>query len=75
MDFWDKLSPEEITMLGKEWDWNIAMEVEREESYDKGLEDGIEKAARNALAEGFSVETVQKITGLDAETIKKLQGT
>jgi len=32
-----------------------------------------EEIARNALAEGASIEFVQKITGLDINTIKKLQ--
>ena len=81
MDFLNKLSPEEVNMLGFEWDMNIAMEVEREEGFEKGLEEGREEGreesreqiARNALAEGFSMETVQKITGLDMETIRKLQ--
>ena len=42
----------------------------------KGLKQGHDKAtlniARNALAEGASLEFVQKITGLDVETIRKL---
>jgi hypothetical protein len=32
-----------------------------------------EETARNALAEGASIEFVQKITGLDMDTIKSLQ--
>ena len=32
-----------------------------------------EKVARNALAEGASVDFVQKITGLDLETIKAMK--
>ena len=72
-------------MLGSEWDYSTAMEVEREEGYEEGhgkglekgreegREEGLETAARNALAEGFSIEIVQKITGLDPETIKSLQ--
>jgi predicted transposase/invertase (TIGR01784 family) len=43
----------------------------------KGLEKGEQKGrtttARNALAEGATVEFVQKITGLDMETIKNIQ--
>jgi len=38
----------------------------------KGLVQGLETAARNALAEGASIEFVNKITGLDIETIKQL---
>jgi len=69
MDFWDNLSPEEVNIMGFEWDMNIAMEVEREDAF----EEGVEKVARNALAEGLSVETTQKIAGLDLEAIRSLQ--
>ena len=56
------------------------MEKGREEGMGKGIEkgreEGMEKGkketARNALAEGVSIELVQKITGLDLETIKNL---
>jgi len=39
---------------------------------EKGRMAGREEIARNALAEGLSIEIVQKITGLDIDTIKKL---
>ena len=39
---------------------------------EQGIEQGLEQTARNALAEGVPVELVQKITGLDLETIKAL---
>jgi len=39
----------------------------------RGEGKGLEKAARNALAEGASVEFVQRITGLDAEAIASLR--
>ncbi|MCL2231949.1 MAG: hypothetical protein FWB99_02615 [Treponema sp.] len=38
----------------------------------EGRAEGKTEIARNALAEGASVEFVQKITGLDLETIKAL---
>jgi predicted transposase YdaD len=49
--------------------------------YEEGMEEGLEKGrvneqkeiARNALAEGASIEFVHKITGLDMGTIKSLQ--
>jgi len=55
-------------MLMTEWKMEDALEVR----YEEGLEDGLEKAARSALAEGVSIEIIQKITGLDMETIKGL---
>jgi len=53
----------------------------REEGLAEGLAKGLSKGrrqekedmARNALAEGFSVEVVQKITGLDPETVARLK--
>ena len=41
--FWEKLTPEEVNMLGHEWDMTTALEVVREEGYEKGLEKGLEK--------------------------------
>ena len=53
----------------------------REEGLAEGLAKGLSKGrrqekedmARNALAEGFSVEVVQKITGLDPATVARLK--
>jgi len=63
-------------MLYMEWDQEEALAVRYEEGIEQGIEQGIgqglEKTARNALAEGVPVELVQKITGLDLETIKAL---
>jgi predicted transposase YdaD len=56
-------------MLMTEWNWDDALAVR----YEKGREKGREEIARNALAEGASIEFVQKITGLDMETVKSLQ--
>ena len=84
VDFWDNLSPEEINMLGFEWDMNIAMEVEREEAFkegiEKGREEGIEKGretereelARNMLRKGFSCEQTAELSGLDIERVREL---
>jgi len=47
---------------------------ERREGRKEGEGDGLKKAARNALSEGFSLEQVHKITGLDMQTIRTLQG-
>jgi hypothetical protein len=38
----------------------------------RGEQRGLEKTAKNALEEGASLEFVQKITGLDMETIRAL---
>ena len=44
-----------------------------EQGLKEGLEQGLETAARNALAQGASLDFVQKITGLDIQTITSLQ--
>ena len=44
-----------------------------EEGMEKGKEKGFVEVARNALAEGATVEFVQKITGLDTDTIAGLR--
>jgi len=58
----------------------IGQELGFEQGFEQGIEQGIEQslrkameiAARNALAKGYSIEDIQDITGLDAETIKSL---
>jgi len=65
-EFLEKNSSEVINMLMTEWNLDDAKQV----WYEDGLMDGKEEIARNALAEGASIEFVQKITGLDMDTIK-----
>jgi predicted transposase/invertase (TIGR01784 family) len=56
-------------MLMTEWKLEDALVIEREE----GREERDTEVAKNALAAGLPIETIQKITGLDIETIKSLQ--
>ena len=65
----EKNATEVMNMLITEWKMEDALAVR----YEEGLEDEREKIARNALAEGASIEFVKKITSLDIETIKNLQ--
>jgi predicted transposase/invertase (TIGR01784 family) len=68
-------------MLLTEYDHNEEIEVAREEAFEDGLEkgnaEGTERAllttARNALAQGIPVETIQVITGLDMAVIESLR--
>ena len=71
MDFWNNLSPEEVNRMGFEWDMDTVIEIEREDAQETERE----KIAMKALVEGLSIETIQKITGLDDETIRRLQET
>ena len=43
--------------------------------HEEGWKGGHEEVARKALAEGATFDFVQKITGLDMETIKRLTST
>jgi predicted transposase YdaD len=52
-----------------EWNWDDALAVR----YEEGREEGREEVARIALAEGATFDFIQKITGLDIETIRKMQ--
>jgi hypothetical protein len=56
------------------------IEKGREEGLEQGLEKGMEKGreeeregiVKNALDQGFPVELIQKITGIDPETIQQI---
>jgi predicted transposase/invertase (TIGR01784 family) len=77
-------------MLMHEWNMDTALAVRFEEGMEIGMERGIEQGmergieqgmeqgmrdvAMNALAAGATPEFVQKITGLDIETIENLAG-
>ncbi len=71
---------EVLSMLFTEWNLDDAIAVARKEAREDGIEEGMEKGhvseklkiARNLLAEGSTLEFVQKITGLDLETITNL---
>jgi predicted transposase/invertase (TIGR01784 family) len=87
-DFLEKHGSEVHNMLITEYDPKEEMEALREEAWEYGLEEGLEKGlekgreqgreegimatARNALAQGASIEFVQTITGLSMETIDRL---
>jgi len=64
-------------MLTTEWNWDTAKRVwqdeAREEGIGVGLAQGREEIARNALEERVSDETIQKITGLSLDEIKRLK--
>jgi predicted transposase/invertase (TIGR01784 family) len=64
---------EVVNMLMSEWKLEDALVVEREEGREEGREEQALEVARNALTAGLPVETIQMITGLDIETIKRLQ--
>jgi predicted transposase/invertase (TIGR01784 family) len=79
-EFLELHAGEVLNMLYTEWNMDDALAVRYEEGHEEGLEEGIEKGletakesiARNLLAEGSTPDFIQKITGLDMETIKSL---
>jgi predicted transposase/invertase (TIGR01784 family) len=48
------------------------IEKGREEGIEKGREEEREGIVKNALDQGFPVELIQKITGIDPETIQQI---
>ncbi|MDR0300863.1 MAG: hypothetical protein LBI04_00935 [Treponema sp.] len=53
--------------------WEDGMEKGLERGMAKGREDGLEFTAYKALVEGLSMDLVQKITGLDMDTIEEIK--
>ncbi|MDR2701076.1 MAG: hypothetical protein LBB72_01435, partial [Spirochaetaceae bacterium] len=75
-EFFEQNASEVVNMLMTEWNWDDALAVRYEEGIEKGLEKGMEKglavAAQKAIGKGLSVEMIHDITGLDLETIQRL---
>jgi len=63
-------------MLMTEWNWDDALAVRYEEGHEAGWEEGRSdeklEIARNLLAEGSTLEFVQKITRLSMSEIENL---
>jgi predicted transposase/invertase (TIGR01784 family) len=79
-EYLERHASEVLNMILTEWNTEDAIAFAREEGLEKGREQGWEQGkneekleiAMNSLAEGATPEFVQKITGLDLETIKRL---
>jgi predicted transposase YdaD len=67
------ISNEFINMLRDEWKMEKAVTACHEEGREEGRKEKAMEVARNALAEGFPIETVQKITGIDMKSIQNIQ--
>jgi len=70
---WFEEGREEGLAEGREEGLAEGREEGREEGLAEGREERDAEIARNALAEGFTVETVQKITGLEIKDIENIQ--
>ena len=60
-------------MLTAEWSMEKEIAYVRKEAWEEGREEVRFEIAKSALAEGATIEFVQKITGLDFNIIKSLQ--
>ncbi|MCL2130118.1 MAG: hypothetical protein FWH35_07185 [Treponema sp.] len=69
------ISKDEIEQARLESELKYELDTQSNLVYEKriGIKEGIEITARNALAKGYPLETIQDITGLDMETIKNIQ--
>ena len=80
-DFLKDHGSEVVNMLFDNYDFDTYMDVVREggreegrvEGRAEGREEERNEIVRNALAEGASIEFIQKITGIDPSVINKLQ--
>jgi len=67
-------------MLVQEWDMDMAIAVAKKESWEDGMEKGMEKGeknrameiARTMRAEGISVDTTARLTGLTVDDVLRL---
>jgi len=75
-EFLERHASEVINMLMTEWNMEDALAVRYEEGIEAGKEDGKEEEkiiiAKNLLSAGSSYDFINKITGLDADTIIKI---
>ncbi|MDR1301998.1 MAG: hypothetical protein LBK43_05965, partial [Treponema sp.] len=71
-EFFERNGSEVMNMLFAEFNLEAELAAEREAGQEIGWEKRNIAIARNALAEGLSPELVQKITGLDLETLMQL---
>jgi predicted transposase/invertase (TIGR01784 family) len=55
-----------------EWNWDDALQVQREEGKEEGREEERVGIAKNALNKGASLDFVQEITGLPIKEIKRI---
>ena len=72
-EFLETHSSEVFNMLLTEWNTEEAIVIRSEEAFEDGREKEREMIACNALAEGLTIEFIQKITGLSLDTVEKLK--
>jgi len=63
MDYWEKMTEEDMSIFEGEWDQDTALEVRWEEGIEEGIEKGIEKRDRQLLAlieQGYTVEDLKR---------------
>ena len=68
----EQSSSEVFNMLMTEWNWDDAIKVWHKEGREEGIAERNVEIARKAISEGASFEFVKKITGLELETIVRI---
>ena len=83
-EFLEKHRGELVNMLISEYDWDLALEVRKEEGWEEGMERGMEKGrqegmanerrknARAMKAKGLDTDTIAEVTGLTVDDILRL---
>jgi predicted transposase/invertase (TIGR01784 family) len=64
---------EKIRKLREVLNMTAVMEMIREETREEAIQDNKIEIAKNALAEGLSLDVIKRITGLTAKQIKQIQ--
>ncbi len=71
-EYLERKSKEVNSMLVAEYDYATDIEVQREESFEQGIEQGIIKTVLNMKRENFNNNIIARVTGLSLEKIANL---
>jgi len=59
-------------MLLTEWNWNTALEVSKEEGFEKGVGNERLRTARAMKDKGFDIHTIVEVTELPIDVVLNL---
>jgi len=63
LDYWEKMTEEDMNVFEAEWDQDLALEVRWEEGREDGIEEGMKKRDKQLLAlieQGYTVEDLKR---------------
>jgi len=70
-EFWEKMSQEELNMLANEWDMETALEVSREEGFERGVGVGMEKGMGIGMERGMGIGMEKGMETVAANALAK----